>query len=189
MNYTHKGPHMTAIETTPTLTPGKWTIEPAHSEVAFSVRHLGLTKVNGRFNSFSGTVTIADDLSAAAVEATIDLSSVDTNNANRDGHLQSGDFFNAETHPVMTFTSSSTTGDAMIGDLTIAGITKTVELDVEFHGVAVDGYDTIRAGFSASGKINRSDFGITFNAPLGLDGALVSDAVKINLEIQAVPVT
>lgn len=178
---------MTAVETTPTLIPGAWAIEPAHSEVAFSVRHLGLTKVNGRFNSFSGTVTIADDLSTGAVEATIDLSSVDTNNADRDGHLRSGDFFNAETHPTMTFKSSSVTSDTLVGDLTIGEVTKQVELDLEFYGVAIDGYDTTRAGFSASGQINRSDFGITFNAPLGLDGALVGDKVNINLEIQIVP--
>ena len=180
---------MTAVETAPTLIPGTWAIEPAHSEVAFSVRHLGLTKVNGRFNSFSGTVTIADDLSTGAVEAIVDLSSVDTNNADRDGHLQSGDFFNAEAHPTMTFKSSSVTSDSLTGDLTIGGVTKQVDLDLEFHGVAIDGYETTRAGFSASGKINRSDFGITFNAPLGLDGALVSDKVNINLEIQVVPTT
>lgn len=179
---------MTTTQIAPTLIPGTWAIEPAHSEVAFSVRHLGLTKVNGRFNTFSGSVTIADDLSTAAVEATVDLSSVDTNNADRDGHLQSGDFFSAETHPEMTFASTSASSDKLVGDLTILGITKQVELDLEFHGVAVDGYETTRAGFSASGQIDRSDFGITFNAPLGLDGALVSDKVNISLEIQIVPV-
>lgn len=178
---------MTAVETSATLIPGAWAIEPAHSEVAFSVRHLGLTKVNGRFNTFAGTITIADDLRTGRVEATIDLSSVDTNNADRDGHLKSGDFFNAETHPTMTFISTPASDDSLVGNLTIGDVTKEVELDLEFHGVAVDGYETIRAGFSASGKINRSDFGITFNMPLGLDGALVSDTVNINLEIQAVP--
>lgn len=179
---------MTAIQTPATLSAGIWAIEPAHSEVSFSVRHLGLSKVNGRFNSFAGSITIADDLNTAAVEATIELSSVDTNNTDRDGHLRSGDFFNAETQPQMTFVSTTATSDKMVGNLTIAGITKEVELDLEFHGVAVDGYETTRSGFSASGRIDRSDFGVTFNAPFGLDGVLISDKVDINLEIQAVPV-
>jgi polyisoprenoid-binding protein YceI len=178
---------MTVTQTPATLTPGRWAIEPSHSDVAFSVRHLGLSKVNGRFNTFTGFVTISDDLSTAAVEATIDLSSVDTNNADRDGHLRSGDFFDAETNPQMTFVSTTASSDKFIGNLTIAGITKEVELDLEFHGVAVDGYETTRAGFTASGQIDRSDFGVTFNAPLGLDGALISNKVNINLEIQVVP--
>lgn len=172
---------------TASLTPGAWTIEPAHSEVGFTVRHLGMTKVRGRFNTFAGTVTIAEDLTAGSVEATIDLASVDTNNADRDGHLQSGDFFNSETHPQMTFVSTSSTGDSVTGDLTVAGITKPITLDLTFHGVTTDHYETTRAGFSAAGVISRSDFGISFNAPFGLDGALVSDKVNIELEIQAVP--
>ncbi len=170
-----------------TLTPGTWNIEPAHSEVSFSVRHLGMTKVRGRFNTFSGSIQIADDLSTGSVNATIDMASVDTNNSDRDGHLQSGDFFNSETHPQMTFVSTSANATSVTGDLTIAGITKEVTLDLTFHGAAVDHYETTRAGFSATTTIKRSDFGITFNAPLGLDGALVSDAVAIELEIQAVP--
>ncbi|MEO0492496.1 MAG: YceI family protein [Actinomycetota bacterium] len=177
---------MTATES-PVITAGTWAIEPMHSECGFTVRHLGMSKVRGRFNTFSGSAVIGDDLSSARVEAVIDLSSVDTNNAGRDGHLTSGDFFNAETHPQMTFVSTSATADTMIGDLTINGITKQVELEVEFHGVAVDGYEMTRAGFSASGVIKRSDFGIDFNAPLGMDGMLISDKVAIELEIQLVP--
>ena len=169
------------------LTPGTWNIEPAHSEVGFTVRHLGMTKVRGRFNTFSGSIDIADDFSTGSVTATIDMSSVDTNNEARDAHLQSGDFFNAETHPQMTFVSTSATTDAVTGNLTIAGTTKEVTLDLVFHGATVDNYETTRAGFSATTSIKRSDFGIDFNAPLGLDGALVSDAVAIELEIQAIP--
>jgi polyisoprenoid-binding protein YceI len=180
---------MTNIATTDanTIAAGTWNIDPAHSEVGFTVRHLGLSKVRGRFNSFAGTVNIADDQLASSVEATIDLASVDTNNAQRDGHLQSADFFNAENSPQMTFRSTAVTTDSLTGDLTINGVTKPVTLDLEFHGVTVDGYETTRSGFSASGQINRSDFGIAFNAPLGLDGALISDKVTIDLEIQAVP--
>ncbi|MEM8705221.1 MAG: YceI family protein [Actinomycetota bacterium] len=177
---------MTATES-PVITAGTWAIEPMHSEVGFTVRHLGMSKVRGRFNAFSGSATVDADLTSAQVEATIDLSSVDTNNADRDGHLKSGDFFNAETHPQMRFVSTAGTADSLVGELTINGITKVVELDVEFHGVAVDGYEMTRAGFSAAGTIKRSDFGIDFNAPLGMDGMLISDKVAIELEIQLVP--
>lgn len=179
---------MTNIATTEatTIAAGTWNIDPAHSEVGFTVRHLGLSKVRGRFNSFAGTVTIADDQLASSVEATIDLASVDTNNAQRDGHLQSADFFNVENSPQMIFRSTAVTTESLTGDLTINGVTKPVTLDLEFHGVTVDGYETTRSGFSASGQISRSDFGIAFNAPLGLDGALISDKVTIDLEIQAV---
>ncbi|MFT5201572.1 MAG: polyisoprenoid-binding protein YceI [Candidatus Aldehydirespiratoraceae bacterium] len=169
------------------LTAGTWNIDPAHSEVGFSVRHLGLSKVRGRFNSFAGTVNITDDHLASSVEATIDLASVDTNNAQRDGHLQSADFFNVEGNPQMVFRSTAVSTDSLDGKLTINGVTKPVTLDLEFHGVTVDGYETTRSGFSASGEIRRSDFGIVFDAPLGLDGALIGDKVTIDLEIQAVP--
>ena len=175
---------MTTINT---LTPGIWNIEPSHSEVGFTVRHLGLSKVRGRFNSFSGTVTVADNQLSSSVSATIDMSSIDTNNAQRDGHLQSGDFFNTATHPTMTLVSAVVTETSLKGNLTINGISKEVTLDLEFHGVTVDAYDMTRAGFSASGQFNRSDFGISFNAPIGLDGMLVSDKVSIELEIQIVP--
>ncbi len=177
----------TSTTSTPTLTPGTWTVEPAHSEVGFSVRHLGLSKVRGRFNTFAGTLTIGDDATACAVQATVDMASVDTNNADRDAHLQSTDFFDADAHPQMLFTSTSVTDDTLAGDLTINGVTKPVTFDLEFHGVAIDGYDTTRAGFSAEARIQRSDFGIDFNAPLGVDGMLIGDKIDITLEIQAVP--
>ena len=166
------------------LTAGTWTIDPAHSEVGFTVRHLGLSKVRGRFNAFSGSVTIADDQFASSVNATIDLSSIDTNNEMRDGHLQSSDFFDADTHPTMTFTSTGITANTLTGDLTVRGVTKSVTLDLAYNGVAVDAYEVTRAGFSARGEISRSDFGIEFNAPLGVDGMLISDKVTIELEIQ-----
>lgn len=175
------------IADTPTLTSGTWTIEPAHTEVGFTVRHLGLSNVRGRFNRFEGEVEIDADLATASVTARIDMSSIDTNNADRDAHLRSGDFFDAESSPEMVFVSRRATADTLVGDLTIAGVTKPVELEVEFHGVAVDGYDVTRAGFSASGTIRRSDWGIDFNAPLGMDGMLVSDKVRIELEVQLVP--
>lgn len=169
------------------LAPGTWTIEPTHSEVGFTVRHLGLSKVRGRFNTFSGSVTVAPDAAASAVEATVDLASVDTNNADRDNHLRSTDFFAVDDHPLMTFRSTAVSESSLDGELTINGVTKPVSFDVEFHGVATDAYETTRAGFSASGEILRSDYGIDFNAPLGMDGMLIGDKVAIELEIQAVP--
>ncbi len=175
------------IDTAPTLSTGTWVAEPAHSEVGFTVRHLGLSKVRGRFNSFTATAEISDPATASSVTATIDMSSVDTNNADRDQHLKSSDFFDAEQHPSMTFVSTSVTDDTLAGDLTINGITKHVELDLEFHGVVVDGYGTTRAGFSAEGEIKRSDYGIDFNMPVGMDGMLIGDKVTISLEIQLVP--
>jgi polyisoprenoid-binding protein YceI len=175
------------ITDVPTLTAGIWDIEPAHSEVGFTVRHLGMSKVRGRFNSFAGEVEVAEDSTASSVIATVDMASVNTNNADRDGHLRSTDFFGTEAHPQMTFRSTSVSEDSLVGEITINGFTTTVEFDLEFHGVAVDHYDTTRAGFSATGQIKRSDFGIDFNAPLGLDGMLISDKVTIELEVQAVP--
>jgi polyisoprenoid-binding protein YceI len=179
---------LTHDTTTPlALHVGTWVAEPAHSEIGFTVRHLGLSKVRGRFNSFTATAEIADPTTASSVTASIDLSSVDTNNADRDGHLRSSDFFDADAQPEMTFVSTSVSDDTLVGDLTVNGVTKRVELDLDFHGVVVDGYGTTRAGFSAEGQIKRSDFGIDFNMPVGLDGALISDKVTINLEIQLVP--
>ncbi len=175
------------MSTATAINTGTWIVEPVHSEVGFTVRHLGMSKVRGRFNSFTGTVQIGDEPSASSVTAEVDLSSVDTNNADRDGHLTSGDFFNAETHPKMTFVSTSITNDALAGNLTINGITKPVEFDLDVYGSTVDMYETTRAGFSASGTISRGDFGIDFNAPLGLDGVMISDKVNIELEIQLVP--
>lgn len=176
----------TPATTASTLTAGTWTVEPIHSEVGFSVRHLGLSKVRGRFNSFGGTLTIGAD-GTASVEASVDMSSVDTNNSDRDAHLRSTDFFDAEHHPQMTFRSTNVSDHTLDGDLTINGVTRAVGFDLEFHGVAVDGYGTTRAGFSATARIQRSDFGIDFNAPLGVDGMLIGDAIDISLEIQAVP--
>ncbi len=177
------------LPTSTDLITGTWVIEPAHSEVGFTVRHLGLSKVRGRFNSFSGTLTITEERLASSVVATIDLASVDTNNTDRDSHLRSADFFNAESNPQMTFRSTTVMPDSLVGDLTIKGVTHQVSLDLEFHGVTVDNYEMTRAGFSATGQISRSHYGIDFNAPIGLDGLLIGDKINIELEIQAIPAT
>jgi polyisoprenoid-binding protein YceI len=174
--------------TSEALTAGTWTVDQAHSEVGFTVRHLGLSKVRGRFNSFSAAVEVAEDLAASSVSATVDLSSVDTNQADRDAHLKTTDFFDIEANPQMVFTSTSVADDTLEGDLTLNGITRPVTFDLDVYGVTDDGYGVTRAGFGATGSIRRSDFGIDFNMPVGLDGMLVSDKVAIELEIQIVPV-
>ncbi|MCU1526710.1 MAG: polyisoprenoid-binding protein [Frondihabitans sp.] len=177
-------------ETIPGYVAGTWNLDPAHSEVTFSIRHLAISKVKGKFEKFDVTVTTGDSVVDSKVEATIDVASVTTGNADRDGHLQSGDFFLAEEHPVITFVSTSITekGDDLLieGDLTLRGVTKTVTLTSEFGGIATDPYGQTKAGFSAKGKIDRSDFGVSFNAALETGGVLLSNDVAIDLEVQLI---
>lgn len=182
---------MSLTQQTIPLTAGTWTIDPTHSAVNFSVRHLGLAKVRGRFNEFSGSVTVGETVADTVVAAEIDLSSVDTNNADRDGHLLGSDFFDAATHPKMSFTSTGVAGAAgeysLDGHLTINGVTKPVSLDVEFFGAETYPMDSsVRAGFSATGAISRSEFGVNFDIPLGADKFTIGDKVSIELDIQLV---
>lgn len=175
----------------PTLTTGVWTVDPSHSEVGFTVRHLGLSKVRGRFNSFTGSVTVAEPIEDSSLEAVIDLSSVDTNNDQRDEHLRSTDFFGIEKSSTMTFRSTrivanGTTG-TIAGELTVNGVTRNVDLDTEFYGTGVDPYGTTRAGFAASTTISRKDFGIDFNVPLDAGSLLIGDKVTVEIEVQLVP--
>jgi len=167
------------------LVAGTWTIDPSHSEVGFTVRHL-MTKVRGLFESFEGTVTTGDTLADTRAEATIDLNSVDTRDAQRDGHLRSADFFDVENSGPMKFVSNSFDGSTATGELTIKGVTRTVELDVEFLGVDKDAYGNTRIGFEATTEINRKDFGVDFDIPLDGGKLLVGHKVQIQLSIQAV---
>jgi polyisoprenoid-binding protein YceI len=166
------------------IAAGTWTIDTAHSEVGFTVRHLGLAKVRGRFNTFSAILEVADDPAASLLSATVELASVDTNQADRDAHLKGTDFFNIETQPQMTFQSTSLSETSMTGPLTINGVTQPTTFDVEFFGVTTDPYGNTKAGFSASSEIKRSDFGVDFNIPGGLEGMVISDKVRIELEVQ-----
>lgn len=173
------------------LTAGRWTIDIPHSTVNFSVRHLGLAKVRGRFTKFSGGVTVGDTVETTEVDAEIGLASVDTSNPDRDAHLRSGDFFSTEDNPVMTFASTGVRVDddgyVLDGELTIAGVTRPVSLDVEFLGV--EDYpmdDSTRAGFVASATIKRSEFGIDFDIPLGGDKVAIGDKVTVELDIQLI---
>jgi polyisoprenoid-binding protein YceI len=175
----------TTIETPVQLIAGIWNIDPSHSEVGFTVRHL-MTKVRGQFETFEGKVTTGETLGDTAAEASVDLNSVNTRDAQRDGHLRSGDFFDVENSGPMTFASTSFDGATARGELTIKGVTRTVELDVEFLGIEKDAYGNTRIGFEASTEINRKDFGVDFDIPLDGGRLLVGDKVSIVLSIQAV---
>ncbi|UZX02072.1 YceI family protein [Arthrobacter sp. CDRTa11] len=168
------------------LTPGVWTLDMSHSEIGFTVRHAGISKVRGRFTEASAEAHIGQSLAESSLHATVKTSSFDSGDANRDAHVRGADFFDVENHPEMTFRATSVEGDGedynLTGDLTIRGITKPVELEVEFTGVAVDPFGATRAGFSAEAEISRKEFGLTWNAALETGGFLVSDKVKINVE-------
>jgi polyisoprenoid-binding protein YceI len=172
------------------LTPGTWNVDPVHSTVGFAARHLMIAKVRGRFSTFSGTITVPEDRLATKVQASVELSSISTGDEQRDAHLRTADFFDIENHPSMTFESTNikALGDDYVlsGDLTIKGITRTVDFDLEFEGVGPDPWGGTRAGFNASTEINRTEFGIEWNATLETGGFLVGDKVKIELEIEAV---
>ncbi|MBR7743300.1 YceI family protein [Phycicoccus sp. BSK3Z-2] len=175
---------MTVTATLPGLSAGTWTIDPLHSEVGFTARHMMVSKVRGSFGDVTGTVVVADDLSASTAEATIQLGSVTTGSADRDAHLRSADFFDVENNPEMTFRSTSFDGETLTGDLTIKGVTKPVTLDVEFGGVGTDPWGNEKAGFEATGEIDRTDWGLTWNANLEKGGVLVSEKIKLALDIQ-----
>lgn len=170
-----------------------YTIDPAHSSASFTIRHMMIANVRGAFGNVTGTVTYdPDNPTATTIQATIDVSTLDTRDANRDTHLKSPDFLHTEQHPHITFTSKKVerSGDdelKVTGDLTIHGVTKEVVLNVE--GPTPEGKDpwgNIRIGASATTKIKRSDFGLTWNAALETGGFLVGDDLKIELEIQLI---
>ncbi len=180
---------MSATTTTAALTTGTWTIDASHSEAAFTVRHAGIAKVRGTVAITEGAVVVAED-GTATVTATLDPATVSTGDAGRDGHLKTGDFFEVETYPTWTFSSSpvAVAGDEadVAGELTIHGVTQPVVLATEFNGTAVDAYGNLRAGFSATTTFSRKDFGLTWNAALEAGGVLVSDKVTIAIEISAI---
>lgn len=175
-----------------TQAAGKWAIDPSHSEISFKVKHLVVTTLTGKFTTFEGSVESAnDDFTDAKISFSADTASVNTNNADRDGHLKSDDFFNAETYPKLSFTSTSFTknGDSeykLAGDLTIRDVTKPVELDVEFAGTNVDPWGNTKAGFEINGKIKRKEFGLKWDTITEAGSALVSDEVKLHLNVQLV---
>ena len=182
------------VPTTATSIPGyiagTWNIDPVHSEVGFSVRHMMVSKVRGRFTTFSGQLVTAEDPVNSSVTADIDLASINTGQEQRDEHIRSADFFEVEKFPTMTYRSTGVRnegGDFIVdGELTLKGVTKNVPLTLELNGLGPDPYGGTRAGFTATAEINRRDFGVNFNAALETGGAVVADKVTIHLEIEAV---
>lgn len=171
------------------LTQGTWNLDASHSTVGFTIRHAGISKTRGTFDEFSGALEVGSSLEDLAVSADIQMASIDTGSADRDNHLRSGDFFDVEQFPTMTFRSTEVTSSSIIGELTLHGVTRSVELDYEFEGTATDPFGIYRAGFSASTKISRKDFGLTWNAALEAGGVLVSDEVRIAIEAEFVAPT
>ncbi|SOD20155.1 YceI family protein [Pedobacter xixiisoli] len=169
----------------------KWALDPTHSELQFKVKHLMITTVTGSIKSFQAElVSEGDDFTNANISFSGDISSIDTGNGDRDGHLKSADFFDAEQYPAITFKSTSVEKDGsdyiVNGDLTIKDVTKAVKLNAEFGGIATDPWGNNKAGFTLSGKINRTEFGLTWNAALETGGVMVSEDVKILGELQFV---
>ncbi|WP_312098410.1 YceI family protein [Corynebacterium dentalis] len=170
---------------------GTFVIDPTHSEIGFTARHAMVTKVRGSFTEFSGTASSEENLNNAQINVEIDVNSVDTRNADRDGHLKTGDFFEVEKFPKITFSSTEVTAKddetlAVTGDLTIKDVTKSVTIDFEFNGEAVDPFGNTRVGFEGQTTINRKDFGLNFNAALETGGVLVSEKIALNFDISAI---
>lgn len=170
----------------------KWTSDPAHSEILFKVKHMMITNVKGEFRKFSiDAESDGNKFIASSIKVTIDSASVFTNVDDRDNHLRSADFFDVENHKELIFTGTSMSASddenfKLTGNLTIRGISKEVTLEVEFGGINKDPWGNEKAGFSVSGKINRKDWGLNWNAALEAGGVLVSDEVRINAEVQLV---
>lgn len=168
----------------------KWIIDPTHSEVSFKVKHLVISTVTGYFRKFEGAAeVVSEDFDGAAVAFTADIDSIDTNQADRDGHLKSADFFDAANHPKLAFEGkiANNSGDySLVGNLTMRGTTKAVELDVTFGGIVADPYGQTKAGFEIEGKVNRKDFGLSWSAITEAGSVVVSDQVRLVLSIQLV---
>ncbi|HKI89981.1 MAG TPA: YceI family protein [Draconibacterium sp.] len=171
------------METKKTL----WKVDPVHSEFTFKVKHMMISTVTGEFEKFDATVeTNGDDFSNAKVNVDVQVDSIKTKNTDRENHLKSDDFFNAEKYPKITFNSKSFDGETLVGDLTIRDKTKEIKLDTEFNGIAVDPYGQTKAGFELTGEINRKEFGLMWNAVTEAGNVVVSEKVKIAVNIQFV---
>ncbi len=174
------------------MTATTWNFDPAHSEITFKVRHMMFSKVSGTFEQWEGDFEFdPDDPASASTQVDIDAASIDTGNDDRDDHLRSADFFDVEGHPRLRFESTGVekTGDetfTLNGELTIRDATNPVSLDVEYHGKATDPWGNQRVGFTATTKLNRKDWGLTWNQALEAGGVLVGDTVEVELNVQAI---
>ncbi|MEP6795304.1 MAG: YceI family protein [Saprospiraceae bacterium] len=174
------------------MTTTKWTIDPTHSELQFKVRHLMISNVTGQFTKFEGTVeTKGEDFTTAKAHFTADISSINTNNPQRDGHLQNADFFDAENHPQLVFESDKLVKKddenyEIHGRLTMRGVTKKIVLDAEFGGITKDPWGNTRVGFTVNGKLNRMDYGVSFGMISETGGVALGEDVKVNASVQFV---
>lgn len=172
-----------------------WTIDTAHTQIEFSVRHMMISRVRGKFSKFNGEVVLDEQNPAnTSVNIQVELASIDTNEPNRDNHLRSADFFDVENHPHMTFTSKrvevlDSEHARLYGDLTIRGVTREVPLEVTFEGKALSPWGNESYGFSGAARINRKDWGLTWNQALETGGVLVSDTVEINIQLELIKQT
>jgi polyisoprenoid-binding protein YceI len=186
----------TATASAPTVTrtgipTGTWTVDPVHSKVGFAVKHMGVATVRGEFREFEGTLEIGEDLGSARAHGTVKAASVDTNQEQRDEHLRSADFFDAENHPELRFESKriEALDDEtlrIVGELTMNGVTRELELRAEIIGAGRGAADEERVGLEVTGQLSRRDYGIRFNAALGSGNAVVADKVRLELDIAAV---
>ncbi len=176
----------------PTAVPtGTWNVDPAHSKIGFSVKHMGIATVRGEFTEFQGTLDVGENLASATARGTVKVQSVDTNESQRDEHLRSPDFFDAAQYPELTFESTGIEADGddafrITGNLTIHGVTQPIELRADVQGTDVDPWGNERVGLEIAGQLSRGDYGMTFNQALGSGNMLVSDKVKLALDISAV---
>ncbi|SFC25658.1 Polyisoprenoid-binding protein YceI [Bacillus sp. OV322] len=173
------------------MTVTKWTVDDTHSSIEFSVKHMMIAKVKGNFNKFTAVLE-ADpaDLTTASIEFTVDAASIDTRNEDRDNHLRSADFFKAEEYPTITFKSGEITKRDdneynVTGDVTLLGVTRKETFTVTFEGQGKDPWGNEKAGFSAAGKIKRSDYGLTYNAALETGGMLLGDVITLTIDLEA----
>ncbi len=178
------------VLTLPGYVTGTWQVDVAHSDVSFAVRHMMVSKVRGSFRKFDATIVTAADPQASTVIASIDLTSIDTGNEQRDDHIRSADFFEVEKYPTMTYRSTGLRpdGDGWVvdGELSLHGVTRAVALSLELNGFTADPYGGQRAGFSATAEINRRDFGVDISLPMDGGGVVVGDKIAISLEIEGV---
>jgi polyisoprenoid-binding protein YceI len=169
---------------------GTWVIDPSHSRLGFEARHAVITKVRGHFADFEGTIVVGNDVASSKATVSAKLESIDTNSADRDAHLKSADFFDVENTNELKFESTSIKADGddfvVTGNFTIKGVTNEIELEVEATGTATDPFGNLRAGFEGKGELNRKDFGLTWNVALEAGGVLVSDKIKLTIDISAI---
>ncbi len=162
-----------------------WNIDPDHSEIGFKVKHMMISTVSGYFDNFEGSVKSADDnFKDADFDFSAEIQTINTKNKDRDAHLKSDDFFQAEKFPKLRFKSKSFDGSTLVGDLTIRDVTKEISLETDFNGVAVDPYGRTKAGFEMSGSINRKDFGLTYNSVTEAGNVVVGDKIRLTIDAQ-----